>query len=92
MPDNPGKQDQLKRSYGEKNLVKVKKILNDASKDSAVKEALKKEKQPVSTDDLSAVHNTTEIGTSGGDQRASEDEQKPVPEKAKTQLKKDTLL
>ncbi|MCW3091566.1 MAG: hypothetical protein JWP81_2635 [Ferruginibacter sp.] len=43
--------------------------------DSAVKEALKKEKQPSTEEDLSPLHNNKSIGTTGGDQRASENEQ-----------------
>ena len=44
-----------------------------------VDQALKKEKQPSSAEDLSDIHNTHEIGTSGGDQRAP-DVAPPVPE------------
>ena len=50
--------------------------LFEAKNDPAVKEALKKEKSPTTPEDLSHLHNTIAIGTSGGDQRASEDEQK----------------
>jgi hypothetical protein len=42
----------------------------DSAKKTPVDQALVKEKQPTSPEDLSAVHNTHEIGTSGGDQRA----------------------
>lgn len=39
-----------------------------------VKEALKKENQPARAGDLSHLHDTHEIGTSGGDQRAKDTE------------------
>lgn len=52
----------------------IKKTLREAMNDPAAQEAIKKEKQPVTPGDLSAIHNTIEIGTSGGDQRASENE------------------
>ncbi len=42
----------------------------DSAKNTPVDQALKKEKQPTSPEDLSELHNTHEIGTSGGDQRA----------------------
>lgn len=53
-----------------------KESLSEAKNDPAVKEALKKENSPTTPEDLSHLHNTSAIGTSGGDQRASEEEQK----------------
>jgi len=50
--------------------------LSEAKHDPAVKEALKKENSPSTPEDLSHLHSTIAIGTSGGDQRASENEQK----------------
>lgn len=50
--------------------------LSEAKDSTAVKDALKKENSPTTPEDLSHLHNTNSIGTSGGDQRASEEEQK----------------
>ena len=52
---------------------------NHAGTNGPINQALKKEKQPTSPDDLSPIHNTHEIGTSGGDQRAP-DVSPPAPE------------
>jgi hypothetical protein len=49
--------------------------ISKAKNDPSVKKALIKENSPTTPEDLSHLHNTIEIGTSGGDQRASEDEQ-----------------
>jgi hypothetical protein len=54
------------------NMKEIKETLKQAKNNSAVTDALKKEKQPVTTDDLSSLHDTRETGTSGGDQRARE--------------------
>ena len=53
-----------------------RKSISEAKNDPSVEEALKKENSPSTPEDLSHLHNTIAIGTSGGDQRASEDEQK----------------
>jgi len=50
--------------------------LIEAENDPSVKEALIKEKSPSTPEDLSHLHDTIAIGTSGGDQRASEHELK----------------
>ncbi|MEO5893322.1 MAG: hypothetical protein ABIQ31_23930 [Ferruginibacter sp.] len=52
----------------------LKETLDEGKNNAAVKDALKKEKQPQTPEDLSPLHNNREIGTSGGDQRASESE------------------
>lgn len=52
------------------------KSLSEAKNDPSVKAALKKENSPSTPEDLSNLHNNKAIGTSGGDQRASDDEQK----------------
>ncbi len=52
------------------------KSISEAINDPSVKAALQKENSPSTPEDLSHLHNTVAIGTSGGDQRASEDEQK----------------
>ncbi len=53
-----------------------RKSISEAKHDTSVEEALKKENSPSTPEDLSHLHNTIAIGTSGGDQRASENEQK----------------
>lgn len=58
------------------NKQEVTETLQEANEDSAAKDAQKKEKQPRVPDDLSPLLNTKEVGTSGGDQRASETESK----------------
>ncbi|MBC7887726.1 MAG: hypothetical protein H7Z13_07535 [Ferruginibacter sp.] len=63
----------------------INKTLKLAKNDPTVKSALKIEKQPVTADDLSPLHNTIAIGTSGGDQRASENEQKETLKADETQ-------
>ena len=65
-PENPAYDD---------NKEEIKETLNDQKNDPAVKDALKKEQQPVSPDDLSSLHNNREIGTSGGGQRVSQNEE-----------------
>ncbi|MEO6230657.1 MAG: hypothetical protein ABJB11_01380 [Ferruginibacter sp.] len=50
------------------------KLMKETEKSNPVKDALKKETNPTSADDLSAIHNTHEVGTSGGDQRAPDNE------------------
>ena len=54
----------------QENTKEVKETLREAKNDSSVASAIKKEKQPVNPGDLSPIHNTHEVGTSGGDQRA----------------------
>lgn len=61
-------------STGSNKQEELKENLEQGKNDPSVKDALKKEKQPSNLDDLSPIHNTREIGTSGGDQRASETE------------------
>lgn len=51
------------------------KALEKTGNDSSAKAAEKKEKQPSRPEDLSPIHNTHEIGTSGGDQRAKDSEE-----------------
>ncbi len=74
MANSKVSQGQTIHNPDKENLEEIKETLKQAKNDPAVKEALKKEKQPVTTDDLSPLHNTREIGTTGGDQRASETE------------------
>lgn len=50
------------------------KALTDGKNDNSVSEALKKEKQPSRSGDLSPLHDTQAIGTAGGDQRARKDD------------------
>jgi len=61
-----------KKDKAGQNEGEIKKTFKEAKNDPAVKQAMKKEKQPGGADDLSPLHNTREIGTSGGDQRARE--------------------
>jgi len=61
------------------NKSALKQTLKESRSDPSVKDALLKEKQPATPDDLSPVHNTKEIGTTGGDQRSSVEEQTPAP-------------
>jgi len=42
----------------------------ESAKDPAAAAAAKKEIQPQRAEDLSPIHNTEEVGTSGGDQRS----------------------
>jgi hypothetical protein len=72
MANNKVFQVQPATDAEEANMQEIKETLKQAKNDPAVKDALKKEKQPVTPDDLSPLHNTRETGTSGGDQRASE--------------------
>ena len=58
----------------------IKETLKAAKNDSSVTAATKKEKQPVTPDDLSAIHNTHEVGTSGGDQRARDAAEEGQPD------------
>ncbi|MEJ7589824.1 MAG: hypothetical protein WKI04_19910 [Ferruginibacter sp.] len=57
---------------GEDNTNEIDETLKEGKKDPSVQEALKKERQPGRSEDLSPLHNTREIGTSGGDQRVKE--------------------
>ena len=57
----------------QENTKEVKETLREAKNDSSVTSAAKKEKQPMNPGDLSPIHNTHEVGTSGGDQRARDD-------------------
>lgn len=50
--------------------------LSEAKNDPSVKDALIKENSPTTPEDLSHLHDTVAIGTTGGDQRASEQELK----------------
>lgn len=45
---------------------------DDGEQQNVIKEALKKEQQPKSADDVSPLQNTHAVGTSGGDQRAKD--------------------
>ncbi|CAN5451976.1 hypothetical protein BH11BAC3_BH11BAC3_14120 [soil metagenome] len=57
------------------------KLMKEEEKSNPVKDALKKEISPTSADDLSAIHNTHEVGTSGGDQRAPDNQAVKNPSK-----------
>lgn len=59
------------------------KVKNDPS----VKEAAKKEQQPMSAEDLSPLHNTNNIGTTGADQRQAESIPSQKPESAKKEIR-----
>ena len=54
-----------------KNKAVIQQTLKEAENDPSAQEAMKKEKQPINPGDLSAIHDTYAVGTSGGDQRAS---------------------
>jgi hypothetical protein len=56
----------------DENKQEVKNTLKKAKYDPSVQQALKKEEQPAKPGDLSPIHNTKEMGTSGGDQREKE--------------------
>lgn len=79
MKNNQQMQDSDKELSDEEKLTQLNATLQAAKNDSSVKAALKKERQPVSADDLSPLQNTSETGTTGGDQRATEEELK-LPE------------
>ncbi len=66
------------RTQGTENEEWNKTNPSNGSNQNPVDQALRKEKQPTSSEDLAPIHNTHEIGTSGGDQRAP-DKQPPVP-------------
>lgn len=76
MTNNQQMQDSDKELSDEEKLTQLNATLQAAKNDSSVKAALKKERQPVSAEDLSALQNTSETGTTGGDQRATEEELK----------------
>ena len=53
--------------------------------ENPVEQAATKEKQPTRKDDLSPIHDTKAVGTTGGDQRQNEEEAAiPAEEKAST--------
>lgn len=76
----------------EKNLEVVRDEMKKEN-DNPVKQASKKERQPGAAEDLSSIHDTHAVGTSGGDQREPDREapsndddpaqpgkpQKPIP-------------
>ncbi len=76
MKNNQQMQDSDKELSDEEKLTQLKATLQAAKNDSSVKAALKKERQPISAEDLSPLQNTSETGTTGGDQRATEEELK----------------
>jgi|GEM_PF-3306517 len=76
MTNDQQMQDSDNELSDEEKQAQLKATLQAAKNDSSVKSALKKETQPVRTDDLSPLQNTSETGTTGGDQRATDDELK----------------
>ncbi len=74
MENSKDSQSQPDQYPDKENLQEIRKTLKQAKNDPSVKAALKKEMQPVTPDDLSPIHNTRETGTTGGDQRTSENE------------------
>ena len=83
MTDNQQLPDSDNELSEEKKLAQLEATLQVAKNDSSVKAALKKERQPVSAEDLSPLQNTSETGTTGGDQRATEEELKQGESKVK---------
>lgn len=77
---SPGNEKEIKQHANE-----AGKLMKQDIENNPVKEALKKEISPTSADDLSVIHNTHEVGTSGGDQREPDIEpvKKPLNENDK---------
>lgn len=84
MANSKFSQGKPNHDSNKENVEEIKEALKQAKNDPSVIDALKKEKQPETTDDLSPLHNTREIGTAGGDQRASETEIKQANEPGET--------
>lgn len=74
MENSKASEERSNSKPGKPDIQEIKKIFKQSKNDPSVKDALKKEIQPVNPGDLSSIHNTSETGTSGGDQRASETE------------------
>ena len=61
--------------------------MDKVSRDPSVQEALKREKQPVSEEDLSPLQNNKSVGTTGGDQRESEIANVKLSQNAKKEIR-----
>ena len=61
--------------------------MDKVQRDPSVQEALKKEKQPVSTEDLSPLHNNNSSGTTGADQREPEINDGKLSQNAKKEIR-----
>lgn len=79
MANHQPEQNKPTDNSEKENKKAVNKTLREARQDSAAKDAQKREKQPSAPEDLSPLLDTHEVGSSGGDQRASkvETENKP---------------
>lgn len=74
MNDNSNTKKKAGDKGGKAGSDALKESLETRKTDSAAKAAQKKEKQPANAEDLSPLHNTHEVGTAGGDQRAPDRE------------------
>ena len=71
--ENTTRQSRENKDEIKSNLQEVKEKVNQEGT-NPVKEALKKELQPTTDADISPLTNNQQVGTTGGDQRASEQE------------------
>ncbi len=82
--EDPNSENLRNEEEIKQNAEEAGKLLNQDEKTNPVKHALIKENNPTSADDLSALHNTHEVGTSGGDQRAPDTKPDEDPANPKT--------
>ena len=90
MTNNQQNQDSDDELSDKERQERLNATLQAAKSDSSVKAALKKEMQPVSIDDFSPLQNTSATGTTGGDQRATEEELKQVGQPVNNKSQKQT--